>query len=156
MRKIIEIVFVLCILVLLFIWVMPWKNREIDLQEAVHREESADVLLQARDERKPPVPPDNVAQLFGWKKREPVTIPADTPAVVEKVEEKIIPASWLKPLGYAIGQDSKKYYFFKDEKSNIVLQLSDDNSDNGWRLLEAKNEEFLLEHEGKKYIVLSR
>jgi hypothetical protein len=153
MRKIIEIVFVLCILVLLFVWVMPWKNREIDLREAVHRQETADILLQAHNERERTVPPDRIAVLFGWKKRKPVAISADTPEVEEKVEEKITRASWLKPLGYVIGQDSKKYYFFKDEKSNIVLQLSDDNSDNGWRLLEAKEEEFLLEYEGEKYSV---
>jgi hypothetical protein len=156
MRKIIEIVFVLCILVLLFVWIMPRENKVIDLREEAHREESADVTLHALDERERPVPPDNVAQLFGWKKREPAAEPAVMPAVEEKVEEKIIVAPWLKPLGYVIGQDGKKYYFFKDEKSNIVLQLSDDNSDNGWRLLEAKKEEFILEHEGEKYVVLPR
>ena len=156
MRKIIEIVFVLCILVLLFIWIMPREKKEIDLREEAHREESADVTLHALDERERAVPPDKVAQLFGWKKRKPAAKPAVMPAVEEKVEEKIITAPWLRPLGYVIRQDGKKYYFFKDEKSSIVLQLSDDNSDNGWRLLEAKKEEFILEHEGEKYVVLPR
>ena len=153
MRKIIEIVFAFCILVLLFTWVMPWKNREIDLQEATPREEKAGVLPQPRGERERSVMPESVAVLFGWKKREPVAPPVETPEVEEKAEQQIIQASWLKPIGYAIREDSKKYYFFKDVKSNIVLQLSDDTSDNGWILLEANEEEFLLEYEGKKYSV---
>jgi hypothetical protein len=94
-----------------------------------------------------PVPAEKIAVIFGWEKKQQIE------RISKKNEEKIEVANWIKPLGYVIIAERKKMYFFKNTKTDKVLQLTEDNIDKGWKLIKKENEHFLLESEGKKYII---
>jgi hypothetical protein len=153
MRKIADIILILSIPVLVYLLLVPGAKKEVGFREAV--QPAVKTVPDAKGDTGvgQAVSPDNVALLFGWKKK-PVKTPEnreDHPAV-----EKPIPAPWVKPLGYAVSPEGKKYYFLKDERSNQVLQLGGDSTDGGWKLLEVTDGQYLLEFEGKKYIVTER
>jgi len=157
MSKVIHGIIILCILALLYFWIVPWKKKEINFQGVLDQKNTTNVIRETADLVSPSVSPERVALLFGWK-RKPAARPVTEILVEEEppIEEKVVLATWLRPLGYAIGSDGKKYFFFKDEKSNKVLQLTDDNVDSGWKILDVSDAEFLLEYEGKKYSVSSK
>jgi len=90
--------------------------------------------------------PGQIAALFGWV--EPVTAPR-TPPVPPKPAE----ATWLKPVGFVIGEGGSPSYVFKDTKTNAVLTLVPKVENKGWLLSEIREKEFLLVYKGTEYVV---
>jgi len=157
MNKVLHGIFIICVFVLLYLWIVPWREKEVSHQGVLREENTTDVVVETTKKHTSGGSSETIALLFGWKKvPAKKTAPSKQLEKTPPVEEEVISATWLKPLGYVIGSDGKKYFFFKDKKSNKVLQLTDDNVDSGWKLLEVKNGEFLLENGGKKFSVVSQ
>jgi hypothetical protein len=100
------------------------------------------------------VPPERIASLFGWVKREKTQgkVRETVPEIAETKKEAE-PITWLKPVGFALDSGSVRYQFFKDERTKRVFKLAAGISDNGWKMIEATGGEFILEFEGKLYSV---
>lgn len=93
-----------------------------------------------------PANPGQIAGLFGWV--ELVTTPR-TPSGPPKPAE----ATWLKPVGFVIGEGGTPSYVFKDTKANAVLTLVPKVENKGWLLKEIREKEFLLVFKGAEYTV---
>jgi hypothetical protein len=132
---------------LIGIWIAPWRGRDIPLQVINNSYEPAENNPSEIRVDNDPVPAEKIAVIFGWEKKQQIE------RISKKNEEKIEVANWIKPLGYVIIAEGKKMYFFKNTKTDKVLQLTEDNIDKGWKLIKKENEHFLLESEGKKYII---
>jgi hypothetical protein len=157
MNKVFHGILIVCILALLYLWIVPWKEKEVGHHGVLREENTTDVVVETSVKHPPEVSIEKIAFLFGWKKKpEKKNAPPEPLEKSPPVEEKVISATWLNPLGYVIGADGKKYFFFKDEKSNKVFQLTDDNVESGWKLLDVEDGEFLLENGGKKFSVTSQ
>jgi hypothetical protein len=88
-----------------------------------------------------------VAGLLGWSA--PRAAASDSrPRAVEPE-----PLGWLKPTGYVVGEDGVRYYVFKDSRRNAVISVALGVENKGWKLLEVTEKGFVLEHEGKAYLV---
>ncbi len=146
-KRIIEIILILTIIILIGIWIVPWKKKVISFKEKTDLSESAEYIIKSQKIEANSVAPEKIASLFGWEKTYKIN------NSVKKNQETPEVAIWLKPLGFIVSSDGKKFYFLKNNKTNRVLQLTENNVDDGWKLIEIANDELLLEFEGKKYIV---
>lgn len=88
-----------------------------------------------------------IAALLGWRK------PKAAAAATRPPAEKPEPLGWLRPTGYIVGADGVRYYVFKDTRRNTVISVSLGVENKGWKLLEVSEVGFILEHEGKAYLV---
>ena len=147
MKKIYKIFLTLIILFLIGIWIAPWRSQDIPLQVINNSYEPAENNSSEIRVDNDPLPAEKIAVIFGWERKQ------QKKQVSIKIEEKIEVVDWIKPLGYVIIAEEKKMYFFKNTKTDKVIQLTEDNIDKGWKLIKKENEHFLLESEGKKYIV---
>jgi hypothetical protein len=104
-----------------------------------------------------PASPEEIALLFGWKKKVPVK------NVEEVKEEERVPETEepveirrtdkIKHLGHIVTANGKEYYFFKDIETDELFRLSIDSPDSGWSLEEIVEGGFILGHEDKKYFI---
>ena len=96
--------------------------------------------------------PIEIAVLFGWREK---TREKTAEEVVRVVEEKEPPVetSWFKPMGFVGDEEGSRSYLFKDSRTGKVLSIALGSESRGWKLLKATDKEFLLEFEGKKYII---
>jgi hypothetical protein len=90
--------------------------------------------------------PGQIAALFGWV--EPVVERRASPAAPQPAV-----ATWLKPVGFVIGEGGAPSYVFKDTKTNAVLTLVPKVENKGWLLREIREKEFLLVFKGTEYVV---
>jgi hypothetical protein len=93
-----------------------------------------------------PAAAGQIAGLFGWV--EPLNARRAPSAPAQPAE-----ATWLKPVGFVIGEGGAPSYVFKDTKANAVLTLVPKVENKGWLLLEVRDKEFLLRHQGSEYLV---
>ena len=100
------------------------------------------------DLEKPPSrsTPQSIASLLGWRP------PAEPAAVEEKPKPPARP-EWLKFLGYVVGANGQPSYAFKDQRSGSVFSVQPGQRSKGWRLVEVRGTEFLLELAGRSYLV---
>ena len=90
--------------------------------------------------------PRELAMLFGWRGAAAASAPV--PAALQVPE-----ASWIQPMGYVVEQNETRSYLFKDMRARMVLSLKPGSAAKGWRLLEVRERDFLLEFEGQAYII---
>lgn len=90
--------------------------------------------------------PRSIASLLGWRP------PAESAAANAKPQPPARP-EWLKFLGYVVGSDGQPSYAFKDQRSGSVFSVRPGQRSKGWRLVEARGTEFLLELGGRSYLV---
>lgn len=96
-------------------------------------------------------PAERIAVLFGWE-RKVVPPPRPQPAPAPAPEAPPAPATWLKSMGWVVGQDGNRLYVFKDSRGGNVLSVPLGGQSRGWKLLEVlASGEFLLEFEGQRY-----
>ncbi len=95
--------------------------------------------------------PREIAVLFGWREKTGQGTIEKTVEVV--ADDPIEEATWLKPMGFVSGQDGARNYLFKESKTGKVLTLASGVESKGWKLLEVTPEGFLLEFQGKEYII---
>jgi hypothetical protein len=92
--------------------------------------------------------PRELAGLFGW--RESRAAPAAKPGPpAPQVQE----ASWIQAMGYVVEQNGTRSYLFKDLRTRGVWSLKSGAVNKGWRLMEVRERDFLLEFEGQPYII---
>jgi hypothetical protein len=151
-----ELLLISLILYESYLLMIPWSEKDLAMDQDEGRVEKLNTVEQEKKDTRRSVPPDVVASLFGWKKREKVQV-KNQETVPKPVEAnnaaKPEPINWLKPVGFASDSGSVKYHFFKDERTKRVLKLSVGIPDSGWKMIEANNNEFVFEFEGKLYSV---
>ena len=102
------------------------------------------------------VPLNSVARLFGWKPK-PLPVKTEPPKVVKKeiVVQPTPPppvVDWLTHMGsFVDDEDNKKSFFFKNNKTQSVFTITVGEMKQNWKLLEAGEEVFLFQFEGKEY-----
>jgi uncharacterized protein YdeI (BOF family) len=133
-------------LALLGLLVIPWGERraaglagEVVTPSPVVATEPAGVAGRTAS-------PRELAGLFGW--RGAAAAPAPAPASPQVQE-----ASWIQAMGYVVEQNETRSYLFKDTRTRMVLSLKPGAAAKGWRLLEVRERDFLLEFEGQPYII---
>ena len=67
------------------------------------------------------------------------------------IEPAII--DWIEPCGYYIGMEGRCCWFLENSRTQSIILLSEGGSHRGWRLVSKTEGGFLLEHDGKRYIV---
>jgi len=90
--------------------------------------------------------PRSIASLLGWR-------PPAAPAAVDAKPQPPARPEWLKFLGYVVGPDGQPSYAFKDQRSGSVFSVRPGQTSKGWRLVEVRGAEFLLELAGLSYLV---
>lgn len=96
--------------------------------------------------------PREIAARFGWREKTGEGTIEKTAEVVA-VKDDPIEATGLKPMGFVSGQDGARSYLFKESNTEKVLTLALGVESKGWKLLEVTPEGFLLEFQGKEYII---
>ena len=103
----------------------------------------------------PAVEPRSVALMLGW--RPPLPPPAPVPpAAVEPEappEPEPTPISWLRYVGYVADQRGLKRFIFKDDRLDRMVSLTAGGTKDGWTLVEAQPDRFLLEREEGLFVV---
>jgi len=135
-------------LALVGLLVAPWRERGLP---AAGAEEPAAYPAAAVDPPvagKPPATARELAALFGWREARPAPIPA-TAAPATPAEE----APWVLAIGYVVEQNGARSYLFKDTRARTVLSLRTGAENKGWKLVEVRERDFLLEFGGKPYII---
>ena len=62
-------------------------------------------------------------------------------------------ATWLQAIGYVVEQNGTPSYLFKDTRARAVFSLKAGSVNKGWKLIEVRERDFLLEFGGKPYIL---
>jgi hypothetical protein len=145
-KWIIEIPLLLLAIVLAIFIIVPWERKQITLASERGSQEKPENPVINIDLSKEPASAEEIAYLFGWRKR----IIESKPSIVVAPDE----ARWLKPMGFVVGKGDIREYMFKDSRSGKVISVALNVRSRGWKLLEISAERFLFEYEGKKYIII--
>lgn len=97
------------------------------------------------------IEPLYLAQVFGWRKIEPVVI-----EVPEIQEEPPPVVDWLNAMGFVVRDDGRKRYIFKESTTQNVFSLSLGETKRGWSLIEITDQGFLFQFDEKEYIIENR
>lgn len=145
-NRIVEYALILSVVILFVFLIVPWRDRDIPTYEASVSSVAAVDRESAQIREKSFGSPQNVAALFGWKpKRKPVSAQGSGSSVERP--------AWLRSVGYAVGPDGNKYYFFKNERTGKIIQLAEGKADKGWSLVKRTEEYFILEFQGNQYSI---
>ena len=136
------------VLALAVLLVVPWRQRRSPGSAGGEEPVSPAVAVEPAGSGGQAASPMQVAALFGW--REPrAALAAQTGALAPPVEE----AYWIQAIGYVVEQNAARSYIFKDTRTRTVFSLKAGSANKGWKLLEARERDFLLEFGGKPYII---
>lgn len=91
-----------------------------------------------------------IAADLGWK--ELVVPPEKPPPAVGEVPE----ASWLALIGSVTQADGRHFYFFKNERTGVVMRLSPTQPAEGWALELPTAGGYVVEKDGQRYRVRGR
>jgi hypothetical protein len=141
----IDIAFLLAIVCLTVFWAVPWKEKSVPVP-ILEMEET--IMPAPSVGERDMVPVAEIAGLLGLMEHAPQT-PEVTPAD-DRPSEK---AWWIRPMGYAVDEDGRKRYIFKNEKSGAVLSLSIEEVSRGVRLVEVVQDGFVIELEDRRLLV---
>lgn len=146
LKWIIEIPLLLIVIVLAFIFIIPWQRKHITLASVIVVEEQAESGVSNKNIQKEIASAEEIAYLFGWRQR----IIESKPVIEVPPAE----ALWLKPMGFVVGKGNTREYMFKDSRSGKVISVALHSRSRGWKLLEISSERFLFEYEGQKYSIM--
>jgi len=145
-KWIIEIPLLIITIVLAFLYVVPWERKQISLASEKDVQDQVENQVLNINFPKEIASADEIAYLFGWRKRIIESKPViETPPDI---------AHWLKPMGFVVGNGDIRKYMFKDSRSGKVISVALHSRSRGWKLLEISAEKFLFEYEGKKYSII--
>jgi hypothetical protein len=141
-----DFILALAVLALLILFLIPWSNKNITAASDSGRSPAPAQPAVADSSRRVNLPPRQVASLFGWREKEPAqqAVPREAP---------LPEAAWLKPVGFVDREGWGRIYIFKDGRSGDMLSLTAGSSAGGYKLLEVRAKEFVLELEGKRYLL---
>ena len=151
--KIIEITLILIVAILIIILFFPWSEPEVNINIKTDGATTDITFIIAESENNIIVPPEQIARLFGWAPVTKVYIPVQKePEIIE--EPQIINATWIDFTGIITQADGIKTYYFKNKQNNIIIELSlNEQEQRGWKLLKIMDDSFLLENDGKQFLV---
>ena len=115
--------------------------------------ETSNIEMPIRGEREPAVQPEQIAHLFGWRKRaapvksEPAA--ADSGRTVPEEEPEVI--SNLRYVGYAVGSPGERTYFVKNTDTGHIVPLRTTVDHDGWTLIDISEAGILVEREDTLY-----
>lgn len=144
---IVELILLLVIPVSLVLVLVPWRSKATTIPAGPVQSRTARAKESAATDEKVLIQAAEIAELFGWQRKA-----SPMPAVVPK-QEAPVEANWFTNMGFVVGPDGKKTYLFKDGKSGQVVSLAQGESVRGWKLVEITEASFLLEFQGKEYII---
>jgi hypothetical protein len=147
-NKIFVVLLGIVVLALTAVLTAPWEERVPSFSVKSKLSQTDTLMRQMDINENQYQSSETVASIFGWKKEKQSAInKKNIPVQLEK-------ANWIKPLGFVRGSDDRKFYFLKDIRENNILVIEEGCIYNGWKLIEIENDHFVLEYEGKKYIVM--
>jgi hypothetical protein len=133
---------------LLLLLLSPWKEHRNPIRARPVTSAAPAAATQPSASLTPLASPRQIAALFGW--REPSQrSAAHARSQTAKPEE----ASWIRAVGYVVEQNGIRSYVFKDTRSGAIFSLKLGAVSKGWKLLEVREQDYLLEFEGKAYII---
>jgi len=135
-------------LALAVLLVVPWRQRRAPGSAGEEQPASPAVAAELAGSSGQTASPRQVAALFGW--REPRAAPA---ALAKPLAPPVEEASWIQAIGYVVEQNGARSYIFKDTRTRTVFSLKAGAVNKGWKLVEARERDFLLECGGKTYII---
>ena len=133
-------------LALAVLLVVPWRERRGPAETGEDAPVSPALAAQPASTGGKTVPPRQLAALFGWREAKPA--PAARTAVLPAEE-----AAWIQAVGYVVEQNGAHRYIFKDTRAGGVFSLKTGDANQGWKLVEVRENDFLLELRGKPYII---
>jgi hypothetical protein len=144
------------IVFILYLLIVPWEQDDLVKQTDARKTVQPNTEGVASRADGSSEPPESVAALFGWKKREkpPEEVREKTAEAAEnKVEQKPEQINWLTPIGFALDSGSVRYHFFKDDRTKRVMKLAVGVPVDGWKIVEVSGNEYILDFNGKLYSV---
>jgi hypothetical protein len=127
---------------------LPWGQRRTPGSSGEEGPASLAVAAEPAGTAGRTTSPRELAVLFGW--REPKAAPAAKPGPAAPQAQE---APWIQAMGYVVEQNGTRSYIFKDLRTRAVLSLKQGTVNKGWRLLEVRERDFLLEFDGQPYII---
>jgi hypothetical protein len=151
--NIIEIALLFIVAVLIVILFFPWSEPEVNINIKTDIATSDITLVPVESENNVIVPPEQIARLFGWAPVQNIYVPPkEEPEMIE--EPQVINATWIAFTGTITRADVIKKYYFKNKQNNTIIQLSlNETEQSGWKLLKITEDSFLLENDGKQFLV---
>lgn len=149
MKKIIEIILLLVIVIFAVILIGRWnfKENSLEINTGINSVETAVDNTGIKEIHF--ASPREIATLFGWKEKKKNTVQEEKPENQYKVKS----TSWIKYLGHIVTSNGEKYYFFKNNADNELFRLRLESATDGWKLLAIRDEGFILEYKEEKYLV---
>lgn len=99
--------------------------------------------------------PSEIAAAFDWV--QPLAATAMQPAArgpkPGQKEPKLVDAPWLSLIGSITQADGTAFYYFKNEKTGAIMQLSQNRAAGGWSLKVPKPGEYVIENDSEHYLV---
>jgi len=146
LKWIIEIPLLFIVIVSAILFIVPWQSKHITLASERGVEKQVESRVSNTAIQKKIASAEEIAYLFGWRKRIIESKPV--------IEATPVEAQWLTPMGYVVGKGNMKEYMFKDSRSGKVISVALHGRSRGWKLLEISAERFLFEYEGKRYSIM--
>ena len=157
MKRTIEIILIIIIIGVSIILIVKWNQEERSLNIKAKAPKQEAEVNKSSGEEVVSVSPEEIAILFGWKKKAAVKKEKEVKEEVSvtEVEEPIEIKSLekMKHLGHIVTSNGEEFYFFKDIETGELIRLSIDSPEKGWRLEEIVEKGFILGHDDKKYFV---
>ena len=148
-NKAFEYLLMLIVFVLLALFLIPWGKKEVSIEintQGTEIEDQEDLYHIEHTER---VSPENIAVLFGWRKRSIPENTNTTPPV--NTTPEMTEANWLSYSGFI-----NKNYGFIDNRTQRAIMLSLGKTIKGYTLIEIADDKFIIKYEGIKYYILKR
>jgi hypothetical protein len=147
MRSLTNYLLIAAILIAAVFFFIPWPEPPVYEPTATSVRQQTEELVGETEQPKLSAPPEEIASMFGWRKR----IPREAKPLVS--EEVPAEAAWITFVGYILKDDGIRYYVFKDGRTETVHTLSAGVKSNGWTLVAVTEKGFLIEIQGTKYII---
>jgi hypothetical protein len=154
-KAVVDGLLILAIGVLAFQWLttphLIEKNFTVEKPEPL---EASGTEMLAGGERVTAVQPQQIARLFGWRKRVSVAksepaAPDSATTITEEMQPEVI--SYLRYIGYAAGSPGECTYFVKDTDTGRIVPLRTTGAHDGWALIDVSEAGILVERDDTLY-----
>lgn len=152
MKWLADLILLLVITVLAGFMLFPRSRKTVSFNYQPIPNNEIESQAQEQKAQKRLAKPREIAAFFGWGEKKTDVIEETAHVSVEK-EPLPAEATWLKPIGFIGEEKGSRSYLFKDSNTGKILSLALGVESKGWKLLEVTSEQFLLEFDGKKYII---
>ncbi len=142
-----DILFIVLLALIIFFIVSNPDNADYDYKSDISKTEDEGALINfiGFEENINIVSAYEIALMFGW-------IEDKKPLKRKIVKDEIIPAEWIKYVGYVISEKKERIEYFKNMNNGKIIVINGEQN-NKWEILEKNENLFILRNNDKKYSV---